>query len=71
MAHNDAIEVLFRERERLVTERDTMLRKFSSLISGIETSIETLSGKTVWETEQGIVYDDQNPDYIKSTEDGI
>lgn len=67
MANNESIEVLFRERNKLVTERDAMNEKFNTLISGIETSIEILSGKKVWESEPTIVYDDENHDYIKQS----
>jgi len=71
MAHNDAIEVLFTERNKLINERDAMLQKFSTLIMGIESSIEVLSGKKVWEIAPETIYFDTNPDYIRGTEDGV
>jgi len=51
MAHNDAIAVLFGERNKLVAEKEAYLFNINQQISGIETSIEVLSGKKVWEIQ--------------------
>jgi len=69
MAHNDAIVVLFAERSKLITERDAMLSRYNEQINGIEASIEVLSGKKAWEVEPETAYDDQNHDYIRSSQE--
>ena len=71
MAHNDAIEVLFKEKNKLEIERDFHIDRLNKLISDLETSIEVLSGKKVWEVENAVKFDDENPDYIKSSKEEI
>lgn len=67
MAQNPAIELLLKEKKKLTTERDNMFAKLSLEIVEIDTAIERLSGKRVWEVETEYVYDDTNPDYIKGS----
>lgn len=62
-----AIELLLKERQVLIGKRDAMVDALNVQISDIESGIERLSGKKVWETEPGFTYDDQNPDYIKAS----
>lgn len=64
MNNNLAISVLQDKRKELLLEKEVFLDKINKEISSIETSIEELSGKTVWETENEAKYDDENPDYI-------
>jgi len=49
----------------LITKREQYLSEINSEISDLENSIETLSGKKVWETEPQDLYDDENPNYLK------
>jgi len=67
MENKLAIELLLRKRTELKGEVDEMVAKLSGEISSIEASIEKLSGKTVWETADDYLYDDENPDYIKGS----
>ena len=62
-----AIMALTDKRDKLITERDFALARFNAEISEIEAAIEHLSGKKVWEVEPTVVYDDENPDYIKGS----
>lgn len=66
-----AIDILMGERAKLIAERDLAFAMATKTISGIEGSIEQLSGKKVWEVESEVLYEDISPDYIKGTEDGI
>jgi hypothetical protein len=67
MEHKSAIDALTLKRQELIAERDQMLAKFNAEISGLETAIETLCGKTVWQQGDLELYDDENPNYIKSS----
>ena len=67
MPHNDAIDLLFQKKLELEGIRDVHFHKLSMEISGIETAIEMLSGKKVWEVAAELKYDDEHPDYIKSS----
>lgn len=67
MANNIAIQELMNTRNLLIYERDMAAEDFNNKISQLETAIETLSGKKVWEIESEIKYDDENPDYIKGS----
>jgi hypothetical protein len=71
MSNNTAIEVLQLKRELLITQRNKAIEEFDNQISNLETAIEELSGKKVWETERVNTYDDESPDYIKSSQEEI
>jgi hypothetical protein len=62
-----AIETLQHKRQQLLLEKETFLSRINAEINSIESSIESLSGKKVWETEPAMVYDDENPDYIRQS----
>ena len=64
---NNAVEALLKERDKLVIARDEAAARFNDEIMGLETAIEKLSGKKVWEAAREIVYDDEHPDYIKAS----
>lgn len=68
---NAAIELLLKNRQRLIDEKAKMLFKFKKELSEVNTAIEQLSGKTVWETASDFAYDDENPNYIKASEEEI
>lgn len=61
------IEHLCKKRLELIAERNAINNRFEGEISEIETAIETLSGKKVWEVVKEERFDDENPDYIKSS----
>jgi hypothetical protein len=62
-----AADILLREREKLIIVRDAAIARFNAEIQELETSIERLSGKRVWEMAGTTIYDDEHPDYIKSS----
>jgi hypothetical protein len=71
MSQNAAVEALVTQREKLVSERDRMIESFNTQISEIESSIETLSGRKVWDVISETRFDDESPHYIKSSEEEI
>lgn len=68
---NLAVDSLVLKRAELVGEQSRMNEHFNNQISEIETAIETLSGKKVWETPISEIYDDESPNYIKSSQEEI
>lgn len=64
---NPAIELLVKEKQKLEMKRDTDFALLTVEINNLETAIERLSGKKVWEVEKELAYDDEHPDYIKSS----
>ena len=71
MNYNVATEALISKRLQLITERDNMLSTFNQEISQIETSIELLEGKKVWEISMEERFDDLSPNYIRSSQEEI
>lgn len=67
MNNNLAIETLQQRRKELLIEKESLLERINAEINSIEASIESLSGKKVWETESVVMYDDENPNYIKGS----
>lgn len=67
MSNQLSIEILEKKRQELLLEKEAFLGKINVQINAIEASIEQLSGKRVWSDEPPLVYDDNNPDYIKSS----
>lgn len=51
------IETLIEKREKLVSERDTMLTNFNNQIAEMDSCIELLSGKTYTEYMQDFKFD--------------
>jgi hypothetical protein len=68
---NIAVEELLIKRQKLITERDRMVEKFYKEIIALEMAIETLSGRKVSDIASDYVYDDESPDYIKSSQEEI
>lgn len=68
---NLALETLTTKRLELQIERNKMIAQFDQEITEIETAIEQLSGKKVWEITEEVRYDDENPNYIKSSQEEI
>lgn len=67
MAQNLAVESLLKEIDKVLHEKQKMNAIFDAQISELETAIDQLCGKRVWETEPESLYDDTNMDYIKSS----
>lgn len=65
--NNQAIDILIKQRELVIAQRAQAIEELSFTISDIEAAIEKLSGKKVWEFELPTKYDDENPNYIKSS----
>lgn len=68
---NPAIEILLKSKRELTTQRDHEYSLATSAILKVDAAIEVLSGKKVWEIEKEILYDDESPNYIIGSEDGI
>ena len=60
-------DVLMEKRSALLAEKSAMEETFNKQIQEIETCIELLEGKKVWEIVQNERYEDENPDYIRSS----
>lgn len=67
MNDNLAIDTLQQKRKELLIEKESFLERINGEINSIEASIESLSGKKVWETEKAVMYDDESPNYIKAS----
>ena len=65
MANENAVSLLQKERLMLLSKKEQFLSEINNEIDSIESSIEILSGKKVWETEPKTLYDDDNPNYTK------
>ena len=65
--NNPASESLLQKRQKIIAEKVAINKQLDSNINGIENAIEQLSGKKVWEVESETVFDDENPNYIKSS----
>lgn len=65
MKHEAAIMTLHENRIKLLSKKEQFISEINAEISGLETAIEVLSGKKVWETEPQTLYDDDNPNYTK------
>lgn len=67
MAQTIVTQLLLKERERLIDEMQKMKVLFKNQIREIETAIDQIEGKQVWDYGSPIIYDDNNPDYIKGS----
>jgi len=65
------IGTLVKKREQILAEKYAAISRFDSEIRELETAIERLSGKKVWEVSQGALYDDEHPDYIRQSGEEI
>ena len=65
--NNPAIESLLKQVKELESERHKINQEMNKKIRDINSAIETLSGKKVWEVMSEYHYDDESPDYIKSS----
>ncbi len=65
------IEALIEKRNSLVAEKEAMLIDLNNQIAEMENCIELLSGNKVWDLGSETKYDDENPNYIKSSQEEI
>ena len=66
-----AIDELVKKRAELDAERQRHYTEYSTEIERLDIAIKLLSGKSVQEIQETLVYDDDSPTYIKNNEDGI
>lgn len=71
MSKSVSIGTLIEKRESLVSERDAMLVDFNNQIAEMESCIELLSGKPYTEYMADFRFDDESPNYIKSSQEEI
>jgi hypothetical protein len=69
--NNSAIEALASKRQKLIDEKNKMISKFDFEISELETAIEIISGKKVWEFVNKNRFDDENYNYVRSSQEEI
>lgn len=65
------IKHLLEKRNALLDEKQKAIAKFDAEILEMESAIDTLGGKRVWTTEPALIYDDENPEYIKQSQEEI
>jgi len=68
---NTAIETLILKREALISELQTYQDRINAEIADINVALVAISGKTIPEIEKEYRYNDDSPEYIIGTEDGI
>ena len=72
MSNNQiVIDTLIKKREQLMAEKTAAISRFDLEIRELETALERLSGKKVWEVEGETVYDDLYPEYIKGSQEEL
>lgn len=65
------IETLIEKRESLVFERNNAISRFDNEIGELDSCIELLSGKKLFEVLSEEKFDDTNPNYIKASAEEI
>lgn len=71
MSQSIAVEHLLLKRQQLIDEKSKMVSQFDQQISHLDSAVETLSGKKVWELSSETLYDDEHPEYIKASAEEI
>lgn len=72
MSNNQVvIDTLIKKRDQLITERNKISRELNTQIEELELALDKLAGGPVWDNPKEAAYDDDNPNYITGTEDGI
>lgn len=67
MAYSVGITALVKERNGLMAEKLDFNSNIDKQIAEMESCIELLSGKKIWEVEKQELFDDENPNYIKGS----
>ena len=60
-------DVLLAKRSDLLAEKQAANEIFDKQIQEIESCIELLEGKKVWQVEKELRYEDENPNHIRSS----
>lgn len=71
MNSNVAIEAMVSKREQILAEQRKMNERYNSKIESLDAAIELLTGKKANEVADETHYDDEHPDYIKSSQEEI
>lgn len=72
MSNNQVvIETLVNKREQLLADQKRVHYEYQQQIDELEDALDTLAGKKVWRTVATEVYDDESPNALRGTEDGI
>jgi hypothetical protein len=66
-----SIDLLVDQRVKLLQEQHEMNQKYNSEIKELNVSIKKLRGYTHADLDDAHHYDDENPDYIKSSKEEI
>lgn len=67
MSNQIAIETLLKQRVEILNRKREAEEQFDKELNDLDAAIETLSGKKVWQAINEYIYDDENPDYIKTS----
>lgn len=72
MSNNQiVIETLVKQREQLVAAREAFLAQNEADIHEIDNAIQILTGHRESKPKSITLYDDESPDYIKSSQEEI
>lgn len=72
MSNNQVvIDTLIAKRDQIIVERNKIVKELNKQLEEIEDALDQIAGKSVWRPEKTELYDDENPAYIKGSEDGI
>ena len=69
MPQSLGIEALIEKLETLMAEKKAAIEQFDNQIKELESCIELLSGKPYTEYMADFRFDDENPNYIKSSQE--
>jgi hypothetical protein len=68
---NIAVQELVKKRQQLVDEKIKMIAKFDNELEQIESDIILIGEGKIWEKPSTEMFDDENPDYIKMSQEEI
>lgn len=71
MSKNPVVDFLLKERDRLIAEKGKMIEQFNNEIREMENAVDAIEGKRVWDNGPTHIYDDENPNYIKASQEEI
>jgi hypothetical protein len=72
MSNNQVvIATLIEKRDLLLAAQKKIHDEYQKSIDEIEDALDILAGKAVWRASDATTYDDESPNAITGTEDGI
>lgn len=71
MSENTAVEALLAKKQELIDEKQKAIEKFDAEITDLDIAIETLGGDRFMSIPAESRYDDESPNYIKSSQEEI